>query len=72
MTSVEEFLQFLIQSEEARKLMDEVFVSNKCVSEECKKCVENRFRYWYLKWVFGAAKNPLEIARDLYECLAEG
>ena len=62
------FFEVLARNPRARKLRDEVF-SNKCSSDECKRCVESRISYWYYKWLFGMMPDPVKAAEHIHECI---
>lgn len=66
-----DFLAYVAGDPEARRLLDQVFIENRCNTEKCKKCVEAKVNYWLLKWLFGIRPSQLEVARDIHSCLGE-
>jgi len=64
-----EFFKYLARNTEARRLLDEVLGMDKCNTDKCKRCVEAKVNYWFMKWLFGIRPDPLEAARDIHSCL---
>lgn len=64
-----DFLAYVAGDSEARRLLDQVFMENKCSTEKCKRCVEAKVNYWFFKWLFGIKPDPLEVAKDIHSCI---